>query len=151
MTGGRGSRSGTRACRRAGAVAGRPRRGRAGMTLVEVLVSLTLLAGVALGMETFLFRFSRSAATRGAKDVATELAEQRLADVQRATSYNGLETTYAGTESAVAGYSGYRRVTAIAHVGGGSTDPADYKIVTVTVTAPDTTVRSTRTTALAAF
>lgn len=130
---------------------GSPRRRRAGMTLVEVLVSLTLLAGVALGMESFLFRFSHGAATRDAKDVATELAEQRLQDVQRATNYGSLETAFGGTEASVAGHPGFQRVTAVKHVGGGSADPSDYKIVTVTVTAPDTTVHATKTTAIAVF
>lgn len=142
--------AGRGAARRLGSSPRRMRRP-AGMTLVEVIVSLTLLAGVALGMESFLFRFSHSAATRSSKDAATELAEQRLADIQRATSYGNLETTFAGNESALAGYPGFNRVTAVKHVGGGSTDPADYKIVTVTVTAPDTTVRASKTTAIASF
>jgi prepilin-type N-terminal cleavage/methylation domain-containing protein len=111
-------------------------RARRGMTLIEVMVSLVLLAGVALGMAGFVAGFARSSRGSDARLTASDLASERLEEVKRATAYDSIESKYAKTENSIAGHAGFVRTTAIARVGGAPTDSVDYKIITVTVTGP---------------
>ncbi len=107
------------------------------MTLIEVVVALTILAVVLLGMGRFAFNFSRTERQSEARTVAVELASQRLAAIRSTPNYAGLEATFAGTESAIAGFPGYARTTVIVHTGGPRpTYTNDYKTVTVTVSSP---------------
>jgi prepilin-type N-terminal cleavage/methylation domain-containing protein len=111
-------------------------RARRGMTLVEVMVSLVLLAGVALGMAGFVAGFARSARGSDARLTASGLASERLDEVKRATVYDSIETLYAKTENTIAGHTGFSRTTAVARVGGAPSDSMDYKVITVTVSGP---------------
>jgi Tfp pilus assembly protein PilV len=124
---------------------------RRGMTLIDVTVSMVLLAGVALGMGAFVSQHSRTARAGSTRTVAVELASERLEEVRRATRYDSLETKYGVTEPGVAGHAGYRRATTIRRVGGGTSDPMDYKLITVTVTPPNGGRAVKKTTALSAF
>ena len=111
-------------------------RSRRGMTLVEVMVSLVLLAGVALGMAGFVAGFARSSRGSDARLTASVLASERLDEVKRATVYDSVEALYAKTEHTIAGHTGFSRTTAVARIGGAPTDSMDYKVITVTVSGP---------------
>jgi type II secretory pathway pseudopilin PulG len=124
---------------------------RRGMTLIDVTVSMVLLAGVALGMGAFVSQYSRTATSGSSRNVAVDLATERLEEVRRATRYDSLETRYAGSESSIPGYSGFTRSTVIRRMGGGPSDALDYKLVTVTVIPPGNTRPVKKTTAISTF
>jgi prepilin-type N-terminal cleavage/methylation domain-containing protein len=110
---------------------------RRGFTLVEVLVALVLISGVALMMGAAIARLSGSAARDGQELRAVELARERVARVSGDPAYGALEARYNGTEAA-ATLGGFTRITTIqrvltAGVGGAM---LDYKTVDVQVTGP---------------
>jgi prepilin-type N-terminal cleavage/methylation domain-containing protein len=107
-----------------------------GMTLIEIIIALTILATVLLGMGQFAFNFSRVERQSEARTIAVNLADQRLSQVRASPNYSGMETNYAGTESSISGFPGYQRTTTIIHTGGPRpTYTNDFKTVTVTVTS----------------
>ena len=110
-----------------------PRAGRAGFTLVEVIVAITILAGALLAIGGFVARFSHGVGISQARATATQLATERLETARAARTYASLDTL-ARTENPPAGYTGFTRVTAVTRIGGTSADTMDYRIVTVTVT-----------------
>ncbi len=108
-----------------------------GMTLIEIIIALTILAAVLLGMGQFAFNFSRVERQSEARTIAVNLADQRLSQVRASPNYSGMEANYAGSEATIAGFPGFTRVTTIIHTGGvRPTYTNDYKTVTVTVTGP---------------
>ncbi len=118
----------------------RPRAGHGGergMTLIEVIIAMSLLATVLLGMGQFAFNFTRSERQSEARTVAVNLASQRLSQVRASPNYPGLDSTFSGTEASIAGFPGFVRQTTIVHTGGPRpTYTNDYKTITVLVTAP---------------
>jgi prepilin-type N-terminal cleavage/methylation domain-containing protein len=124
---------------------------RHGMTLVEVMVSLVLLAGVALGMAVFAAGFARNSRGSDARLMASDLAAERLDDVKRAPVYDSIEAVYAKTESTIPGHAGFTRTTAVGRVGGAPGDSVDYKIVTVTVSGPGLDPPVKKSTGISAF
>jgi prepilin-type N-terminal cleavage/methylation domain-containing protein len=111
--------------------------GARGMTLVEIIIALTILAVVILGMGQFAFNFSRTERQSEARTIAVELADQRLAEIRASPNYSGLEVNYGASETTITGFPGYQRQTTIVHTGGPRpTYTNDYKTVTVTVTSP---------------
>lgn len=111
------------------------RRARRGMTIVEVIVALVLLATVLLALGSFGVRLAQSTTSARALAVADRLATDRLEAVKDAPRYAAIDSLYATTEGTVAGYPGYHRRTIVNHVGGGSADSTDYRVVTVEVTS----------------
>jgi prepilin-type N-terminal cleavage/methylation domain-containing protein len=110
--------------------------GQRGMTLVEIIIALTILATVLLGMGQFAFNFTRVERQSEARTIAVNLADQRLSEIRSSPNYSGMETNFVGTESSIAGFTGYQRVTAITHTGGPRpTFTNDFKTITVTVTS----------------
>lgn len=126
-------------------------RARRGMTLVEVVISLVLLAGVALGMAGFVAGFARSSRGSDARLTASDLAIERLDEVKRAAVYDSIEAVYATNESTIPGHAGFTRTTAVARVGGAVGDSLDYKVVTVTVAGPGVEVPVKKSTGIGAF
>lgn len=111
----------------------------AGFTLVEVLFSIVLL-GIALVSAQALMT-ERMVVDMGGRDreaVASQLAADRIQAVQSDPSYSGLEARYAGTETSIAGFPRFQRVTTFQHVQTTVTGHGviDYERVTVTVTHP---------------
>src|SRR5690606_38479368 len=103
---------------------------RRGFTLVEVLVALVLISGVALTMGGAVARLSSSAARDGQEMRAVELVRERLASVAGDPAYAQLESRYNGTETGAA-LDGFTRRTTIQRIlqsvtGAGT---LDYKIV----------------------
>ena len=109
-------------------------RARTGMTLVEVLVSIVLMAGVLLGMGAFSAGMARTSGTARVTATATQLVADRLELVKTAPRYAAIESLYVSVEATVTGQPGYARRTMVRRVGGQPTDSIDYKIVTVEVT-----------------
>ena len=113
------------------------RSGERGLTLVEIVIALTILAVVVLGMGQFAFNFSRSERLAEARTIAVNLADQRLSEVRSSPNYSGIDSTYGVNEGAVTGFPGFSRQTRIVHTGGPRpTFTNDYKTVTVTVMGP---------------
>lgn len=111
-------------------------RGR-GMTLIEVIIAMTILATVLLGMGKFALIFSRSERQSDARTVAVNLAAQRLSEVRAAPNYAKLDSTFAGTEASIPGFPGFVRQTSVVRTGGPRpTFSNDYKTITVVVSAP---------------
>jgi prepilin-type N-terminal cleavage/methylation domain-containing protein len=110
---------------------------RKGFTLVEVLVALVLISGVALTMGAAVARLSSSAARDGQMMRAVELVRERVVRISGDAAYARLETRYNGTETGAA-LDGFTRTTAIQRVlqntAGGLV--LDYKIIDVQVTGP---------------
>ena len=107
-----------------------------GMTLIEIIIALTILAVVVLGMGQFAFNFSRTERQSEARTIAVFLADQRLSEIRSSPNYSGIDSTYGVAEPTISGFTGYARSTTIVHTGGPRPLTNDYKTVTVTVTAP---------------
>lgn len=122
-----------------------------GVTLIEVMVAMVILVSVLLGMASFAVNFTRSVTRSDVRTIAVNLASQRLSEVRSAPNYVTLETTYNGTETSIAGFTGYQRITQIIRTGGPRpTFTNDFKTVTVRVTAPGLTSPIAKTTIVAA-
>lgn len=130
----------------------RRRRARNGFTLVEVVVALLILGMALLGLALFVSRMAHAGTSSHLLGTASELAADRIETIKSATTYAGLGS-FAGTETTIPGIgnSGFTRQTIIRHVGGGTSDSVDYRIVTVIVTNPAMTDSVRKTTIIAAF
>ncbi len=124
---------------------------RKGMTLVEVMMAVTILATAMLSIASFMGKFARIVAVSDVKNTANELASQRLEEIKNAPRYTAIDTLYPGTVSLATPYVGYTRKTQVTHTGGGAKDLYDYKTVTVTVSNSRLGTPIKRTTMIAAF
>jgi len=104
-----------------------------GMTLVEVLVALVLMAGVLLAMGRFSGALAHTTGAARVTATATQLVADRLEQVKSAPRYTAIESLYVASEATVSGFAGFSRQTIVKRVGGTATDSIDYKIVTVQV------------------
>ncbi|HKT09436.1 MAG TPA: prepilin-type N-terminal cleavage/methylation domain-containing protein [Gemmatimonadaceae bacterium] len=123
-------------------------RARKGLTLIETLIALAILTGAMLGMGTFVSRLSHGAGTGYELSMAGDLAVARVEQIKAYPVYASLEATFVGTETGIAGYPGFTRRTYIART---STSRADYKTVTVVVTAAQLASPMKKTSVIAAF
>ncbi len=100
-----------------------------GFTLIEVLVSIVILALGLLSLATLASTVMHGNAFGKEMTVATTLAEERMEEVKR-LGYANAETA-AGTENygTITNYGDHRRVTSVS----ASTPAAGMKTVTVTV------------------
>jgi prepilin-type N-terminal cleavage/methylation domain-containing protein len=111
-----------------------PRRApRRGMTLIEVMVSLTIITSALLGFGAFLTRFMHVSSQSTAASVAMDLAVSRVEAVKSFPTYATLETNFNATESSLLNCVGCVRTTLVTQT---SNAAYDYKTVTVTVTVP---------------
>jgi hypothetical protein len=115
------------------------------MTLIEVIAAIAILTGATLGMAAFAGKFAHVTGQNDARDMAVQLATDRLEEVKEATVYANIEADYKGTENSIPDFPRFTRETLVKHVGGGSTDKVDYKIITVIVNGPglETPIRKT--------
>ena len=120
---------------------------RRGISLLEVMVALVILGTSLLGMGEYGRRFARSNANASMLNNALDLASARVERVKAERNYTSMDTLIA-TESAIAGYPSYQRVTAIVLT---KNSQYDYKTVTVTVTHPAMANPVRKTTAIARF
>lgn len=132
-----------------------PRRGgrRAGMTLVEVILAIVILSGTMLGLGNFARKFQNSNSGSTSKSLASELAAQRIADIQTYRPYSSIVASYNGTsETWTTGlYKGFTRATRATRCSGCPTATNDYITVTVSVSGNDLTAAITKTMIIAAF
>ncbi len=130
-----------------------PHRGRAGFTLVEVVVAMLILGSALLGMALFVSGMAHSATDSRLIGTANELAADRIETIKTSTSYATLGADFQGTETSIPGgdYAGFTRRTIIKHVGGSPTDSVDYTVVTVLVSDPAISDTVRKTTVIASF
>ncbi|HEY5492014.1 MAG TPA: prepilin-type N-terminal cleavage/methylation domain-containing protein [Gemmatimonadaceae bacterium] len=133
-------------------------RNRAGMTLIEVIISVMILSGVLIGLSNFTRRFQRLTTNHTALASASELATARLEAIEQYRPYSSLVATFNGTSetSATSGanppmtqYPGYTRTTSVVRTG--PTTTADYVTITVTVTETGTGTTVSKSLVIAAF
>jgi prepilin-type N-terminal cleavage/methylation domain-containing protein len=108
---------------------------RRGMTLMEVIVALTILAGALLSLTVFAARLSAASSAAKLDAQADELASDRLEQAKNKRTYAAIDSLIA-TENPPPGPRGlnFVRTTSVRRIGGQPTDSMDYRIVTVTVT-----------------
>ena len=124
---------------------------RKGMTLIEVIMAVTILAVATLSIAGFMGKFARIVAATDVKNTANELASQRLEQFKNAPRYGAIDTLYPGTQALASPYTGYTRQTLVTHTGGGPTDLYDYRTITVIVSNPRLSTPIRRSTMIAAF
>jgi prepilin-type N-terminal cleavage/methylation domain-containing protein len=126
------------------------RRAPKGMTLLETMIAVTILATAMIGMAQFMANFAHATKTSAVEAGALDLATQRIDAVMHSPTYVAIDSM-AATESTVADSTQYQRQTLVQHVGGGPSDTQDYRIVTVIVTPPGGIAVTRKTTVIAAF
>lgn len=133
-------------------------RNRAGMTLIEVIISVMILSGVLIGLSNFTRSFQKLTNNHTALASASELATARIEAIEQYRPYSSLATTFDGTSetSATSGanppmtqYPGYTRTTSVVRTG--PTTTADYVTITVTVTQTATSTSVNKSLVIAAF
>jgi type II secretory pathway pseudopilin PulG len=121
-----------------------------GMTLAEVIVAMAILTGVVLSLGAFMAKFSQASGQAHLLINANEIAAQQLDAVRTQPSYSAI-TLLAGSSSVKTDVTTFTVKTVVDRVGGSPTDTVDYKLVSVTVTAPSMRKKVTKTTAVAAY
>jgi prepilin-type N-terminal cleavage/methylation domain-containing protein len=125
---------------------------RRGFTIVEVLVAVTILAGVILGMSEFTRRFTRATTDASAVGLASDVATAQLETVKAWRTYGTLVATYHDVSLVYPSESPYRGLTRrTLAVRTGPTATADHVTVTVIVSGPGLETPVRRTTIIAAF
>ena len=123
---------------------------RRGMTLIETLIAITILATALVGLGDFMGHFAHATRVSALQQRALDLATDRIDSVKHTVSYPGIDTM-AVTESISADSAIYTRQTVVQHVGGRATDTLDYRIVTVAVVMPTVAIPVRKTTIISAF
>src|SRR5262245_29129670 len=95
---------------------------RAGMTLVEVIVAMVLLAGVLLSLGRFSAMLAHPSGTPRVTAIAAQLVSDRLETVKGAPRYTAIESLYVKTESNVPGFTDFKRQTSVKRIGGTPSD-----------------------------
>lgn len=124
---------------------------RAGMTLIEVMVALTILAIVMIGLGRFTTDFARTVSEAGNRSTASDLVAERLETVKSGGRYDLIETQFQGNETTIVGFGGFARRTMVNHVGGAPSDSVDYKVITVEVTGPRLSKAVRKSTVISSF
>jgi prepilin-type N-terminal cleavage/methylation domain-containing protein len=127
---------------------GRRSGSRAGMTLIEVVITLVLLSGVLLYMGRYVGKFVHDTGIATAASAASDLATDKVETVKAYRNYSTLETVFNGSENVVVNNVTYTRVTLITRTVSTTTD---YKSVTVTVSASLLATPIKKSTIIAAF
>jgi type II secretion system protein I len=123
-------------------------RDRAGFTLIEVLIAITMLAIVTLGLMAASGRMIRTVSDDRVRTVASTAADARIAMIRAWPAYATLDSVYAGIETGQP-LPGWTRTTTIVRTGGAG-QPNDFKRATVVVAGPGLTSPVQRTVTIAA-
>lgn len=123
------------------------------MTLVEVILAIVILSGAMLGLGNFTRKFQSANSGSTSKTLASDLASQRIAEIQAFRPYTSIVSTYNATSEVFSSglYQGFTRATTAARCSGCPTATTDYITVTVSVTGNDLTAAVTKTVVIAAF
>ena len=127
------------------------RKARAGMTMLEVVVAMSILGGALLGMAAFTGRLAHTTGTSRLQSTANQLVSDRIEVVKGAPRYTAIESLYVKTETGMSGYPQFTRRTMVTRIGGGTKDSVDYKTITVEVTHPQLTKPVRKTTVISYF
>jgi prepilin-type N-terminal cleavage/methylation domain-containing protein len=122
---------------------------RRGFTLIEVIIALSILLVVMMMLANTTGRTVHIAATSANQQAAIQLAMDRVDQIRADPMYDGLDSTYARTETGFPSLPGFTRRTNIVRVGGVGL-PNDFKRITVTVTGPGVVPAVVRTVTVAA-
>ncbi len=128
------------------------RRLRAGFTLIEVILAITILGGSLLGMSMFVRNFTKTTTDTTVRTLANDLVNARIETIKGWRVYSTLVATYNGvseTWPTTSPYTGFTRRTVALRTG--PTATADYITVTVTVTGRGLSSTAKTTTIIAAF
>lgn len=107
---------------------------RDGMTLIEVIIAITILATAMLSIAAYMTKFAQAVGSSDVKATANEIAADQIETVKGAPRYTAIDSTpYVGTVNMTGAYVGYTRTTMVTHTGGGPADFYDYKTITVVV------------------
>ncbi|MGI8508886.1 MAG: type IV pilus modification PilV family protein [Gemmatimonadaceae bacterium] len=124
---------------------------REGMTLIEVMIAVTILATAMLAIAAFMGKFAHAVAVSDVRNTASEIASQRLEDIKTAPRYSLIDSLYPGTVSLASPYVGYTVTTLVSHTGGTAQALYDYKTATVVVSNGRLDAPLKRSTIIAAF
>ncbi len=107
---------------------------RRGFTLIELMISLVLLAFGIMAVQNATVRLVHQVTVDTRADAALQLVLDRLELVRTDPQYDSLQTRYVGRETSPGGVAGLARVTAIVHTRDSTAAGiVDYQQVTVTV------------------
>lgn len=120
---------------------------RAGFTLIEVILAMAILLTVIVSLMTMTARTVHVTALSDREQVGIQMATDRTDQIRTDPNYAALDTAYAKTETSVASYPGFTRVTVVTRT---TTSGQDYKKFTVTVTGTGILTAITRTITVAA-
>lgn len=120
-----------------------------GFSLIEVLAALIILSLVVLGLVSSAGMLSHTVDTNERHTAAIQLAEDRVAQVQMERFYDSLETRYEVQETGFPSLPNFTRTTDITRIGG-SGQPTDHKVITVTVDGPGVSAPVSRSVVVAA-
>ncbi len=123
---------------------------RRGMTLIETMVAITILATALIGLGDFMGHFAHTTKVSSLQQRALDLASDRIDSVKHCGNYASIDSM-AGTQAVSADSTTYSLQTIVDHVGGGATDTLDYRVVTVAVTMPTVQTPIRKTTIISAF
>lgn len=123
------------------------------MTLVEVILAIVILSGAMLGLGNFTRQFQHANSGSTSKTLASDLASQRIAEVQAYRPYSSIVATYNSTSTTYTTgvYTGLTRATYAVRCTSCPTATNDYITVTVSVSGNDLTTAVTKTVIIAAF
>jgi prepilin-type N-terminal cleavage/methylation domain-containing protein len=138
--------------RRPVTTAGRDARrgGRHGMTLMETLIAIVILASVLIGLGEFMAQFAHTTKVSALQQRGLDLATDRIDSVEHSQTYVSIDSM-AAVENIAMDSTVYKRTTLVQHIGGGPTDTMDYRTVTVSVALPSVPAPVRKTTIIAAF
>lgn len=122
-------------------------RARRGLSIIEVMVALSILAVSLIGMSEYGRRYARTNANTSVTNQAIDLATARLERVKAERNYTSMDTL-AITEAVIAGYPKFTRTTTITQT---LTSQLAFKTVTVTVSHSAIPGKVKKTTAIARF
>jgi len=123
------------------------------MTLIEVILAIVILSGTMLGLGNFTRKFQSANSGSTTKTLASDLAAQRIAEIQAYRPYSSIVSTYHDVaESYTTGtYTGLSRTTYAVRCTSCPTATTDYITVTVSVSGNDLPAALKKTVIIAAF
>ncbi len=108
---------------------------RNGFTLIEMLLSIVVLAIILASVARYTGQYLHTVTTSTTRTAAAEVARERIGLVDMDPSYTTLGATWSGTQIGFPGYASMTRVTSVSRVTGNN-PRRDYTIVTVRVMEP---------------
>ena len=112
-------------------------RNRSGFTLIEILVSIVIIAVLAIGVARFSSTFSTALRNSSVRVTAAGVANDRLQLVRADPGYTTLATNFGtGAGSDTTGFSGFPRMHRVTKIGRNVGTSRDRTTVTVRVTDP---------------